>query len=152
VFLRSYVVVARRIAEVEAEMATGAENWMPDMVKDANGDGEKLLSELGFNLGKRRIGRRIKVENRRTEGDGRAVGGQKSIWRAWSDFCPPTTFAALQDVRSRGHRSGGLSHIRAWDLPLLCRGLLFTIPYSLAVLAGALRWYEVKATPGALPG
>jgi hypothetical protein len=30
-------------------------------------------------------------------------------------------------------------------------GLLFTIPYSMAVLAGALRWYEVNATPGALP-
>jgi hypothetical protein len=62
VFLRSYVVVARPFAEVEADMATGAENWMPDMAKHANGDGEKLLSELGFNLGKRRIGRRIKMD------------------------------------------------------------------------------------------
>lgn len=61
-FLRSTVVVARPIAEVEAEMAAGVENWMPDMARAANGDGEKLLSELGFNLGKRRIGRRIKVE------------------------------------------------------------------------------------------
>lgn len=42
-------------------MATGAENWIPDLAKHANGDGEKLLSEVGFNLGKRRIGRRIKV-------------------------------------------------------------------------------------------
>lgn len=61
-FLRSYVVVARPFAEVGAEMAAGADNWMPDMARDANGDGEKLLSELGFNLGKGRIGRRIKVE------------------------------------------------------------------------------------------
>jgi len=30
-------------------------------------------------------------------------------------------------------------------------GLLFTIPYSLAMLAGVLRWYEVNAKPGALP-
>jgi hypothetical protein len=30
-------------------------------------------------------------------------------------------------------------------------GLLFTIPYSLAVLAGVLHWYEVKAKPGSLP-
>lgn len=43
-------------------MATGAEKWLPDMAKDANGDGEKLLSELGFDLGPRRIGRRINVE------------------------------------------------------------------------------------------
>jgi hypothetical protein len=62
VFLRSSVVVARPIAEVEAGMAAGAENWMPDIAIQANGNGEELLSELGFNLGKRRIGRRIKVE------------------------------------------------------------------------------------------
>ena len=30
-------------------------------------------------------------------------------------------------------------------------GILFTIPYSIAVLAGVLRWYEVNARPGALP-
>jgi len=30
-------------------------------------------------------------------------------------------------------------------------GILFTIPYSLAILAGVLRWYEVNAKPGALP-
>ena len=61
-FLRSYVVVARPFDEVAAEMAAGAENWMPDMARHANGDGQKLLSELGFNVGKSRIGRRIKVE------------------------------------------------------------------------------------------
>jgi hypothetical protein len=62
VFLRSYVDVARPIEEVEAELAAGADNWMPDMAKRADGAGEKLLSELGFNLGKRRIGRNITVE------------------------------------------------------------------------------------------
>ena len=62
VFLRSYVDVARPIAEVEAEMAAGVENWLPDMARGANGDGEKLLSELGLNLGKRRMGRHITVE------------------------------------------------------------------------------------------
>jgi len=30
-------------------------------------------------------------------------------------------------------------------------GILFTIPYSLAILAGVLRWYEVNAKPGAMP-
>jgi hypothetical protein len=62
VFLRSFVVVERPFAEIEAEMASGAEKWIPDMATNANGDGEKLLSELGFNLGARRIGRRIKVD------------------------------------------------------------------------------------------
>jgi hypothetical protein len=30
-------------------------------------------------------------------------------------------------------------------------GVIFTIPYSMALLAGVLRWYEVNARPGALP-
>jgi hypothetical protein len=62
VFLRSYVVVARPFEEVGAQMAKGAANWLPDMANDANEGGEKLLSELGFDLGKRRVGRPIKVE------------------------------------------------------------------------------------------
>ncbi|MEO8743906.1 MAG: hypothetical protein ABI334_04975 [Candidatus Dormiibacterota bacterium] len=61
-FLRSFVVVARPSAEVEAEIAAGAENWLPDMARGANGDGEKLLSELGFDIGARRIARQIEVE------------------------------------------------------------------------------------------
>jgi hypothetical protein len=43
-------------------MAKGAGNWLPDIANDANGGGEKLLSELGFDLGTRRVGRRINVE------------------------------------------------------------------------------------------
>jgi hypothetical protein len=62
VFLRSYVVVARPFEEVGAQMAKGAANWLPDIANDANVGGEKLLSELGFDLGKRRVGRPIKVE------------------------------------------------------------------------------------------
>jgi hypothetical protein len=62
VFLRSTVVVQRPFAQVDAELATGAENWMPDLARVANGRGQELLSELGFSLGNRRIGRRIKVE------------------------------------------------------------------------------------------
>lgn len=30
-------------------------------------------------------------------------------------------------------------------------GIIFTIPYSMALLAGVLRWYEVNARPGTLP-
>lgn len=30
-------------------------------------------------------------------------------------------------------------------------GIIFTVPYSMALLAGVLRWYEVNARPGALP-
>lgn len=61
-FIRSYVVVRRPFTHVEAEMTRGAENWVPDMARHANGDGEKLLSELGFHIGKRRVGRSITVD------------------------------------------------------------------------------------------
>jgi len=61
-FLRSYVVVARPAEEVEVAMVSGAQNWVPDIARAANGNGQKLLSELGFDIGKQRIRRRIKVE------------------------------------------------------------------------------------------
>jgi hypothetical protein len=62
VFLRSFVMVTRPSAQVEAEIVAGAEKWLPDMAKQANMDGESLLSELGFRVGNRRIARRIEVE------------------------------------------------------------------------------------------
>lgn len=62
VLLRSFVIVARPVAEVEAAMVAGAKNWVPDIATDVNGDGQKLLTELGFDVGKRRIRRRINVE------------------------------------------------------------------------------------------
>lgn len=43
-------------------MVGGARNWLPDIATEANGNGQKLLSELGFDVAKRRIKRRIEVE------------------------------------------------------------------------------------------
>jgi hypothetical protein len=62
VFVRYYVMISRPFAEVEAELTAGAEHWMPAMAQRANGHGVKLLSELGFDVGKRRIGRPIEVK------------------------------------------------------------------------------------------
>jgi hypothetical protein len=62
VFLRAYVVIARPPEEVEAEMTAGARKWLPEMAGEASGDGDKLLSEAGFDFGKLRVSRRIKVE------------------------------------------------------------------------------------------
>ncbi len=62
VFLRSFVVIARPSAVVETEILAGVHKWLPDMAKQANGDAEKLLSELGFRVGKRRVARQIEVE------------------------------------------------------------------------------------------
>jgi hypothetical protein len=61
-FLRAHVVVARPVEQVEVAMVAGARNWIPDIATEANGNGQKLLSELGFRVGKRRIRRRIKLD------------------------------------------------------------------------------------------
>ena len=60
--LRYFVVVARPIEEIETDLLTGAQNWMPALAWKSNGHGLRLLSELGFDVGKRRIARRIEVE------------------------------------------------------------------------------------------
>jgi hypothetical protein len=62
VFVRYYVMIGRPFAEVDEELTAGAARWMPAMAQHANGHGVKLLSELGFDVGKRRIGRPIEVK------------------------------------------------------------------------------------------
>jgi hypothetical protein len=60
-FLRYYVVVDRPFDEVEAEVMKSADHWMPALVVKANGHGVELLSELGFEVAKRRVAKRIEV-------------------------------------------------------------------------------------------
>jgi hypothetical protein len=70
-FLRDYVMIARPFQQVEPEFVAGARYWLPAMAFQADGHGNKLLSELGFDVAKRRIGRRIELnlgDPRRTEG------------------------------------------------------------------------------------
>jgi len=70
-FLRYYLVIESPFADVEAKVMARPEHWMPAMALQANGHGEKLLSELGLYLGKRRVARRIEVKvgsPRQTEG------------------------------------------------------------------------------------
>ena len=81
--LRYFVVIARPIAEIETDLATGAQKWMPALAWMANGHGQRLLSELGFEVGKRRMARRIEVEL----GALRPMGGVTLLpirWRAAS--------------------------------------------------------------------
>ena len=60
--MRYYVIIGRPFAEVETELTARAAHWMPAMAQHANGHGVKLLSELGFDVGKRRIRRPIEVK------------------------------------------------------------------------------------------
>lgn len=75
-------------------MAAGVENWMPDMARGANGDGEKLLSELGLNLSKRRIGRRIIVEI----GAPNAIAGLMFLPIRWRSATEAGLFPTLDGV------------------------------------------------------
>ncbi len=61
-FLRYFVVIARPIEEVETDLATGAQKWMPALAWKSRGEGQRLLSELGFEVGTHRMGRGIEVE------------------------------------------------------------------------------------------
>jgi hypothetical protein len=49
-FIRYYVVVDRPFEETERRFISGAEDWMPVLARQADGDGSKLLSELGVRL------------------------------------------------------------------------------------------------------
>lgn len=92
VFLRSFVVVARPAAEVETEIVAGVHNWLPDMAKRATGDGESLLSELGFRVGRRRIARQIEVEI----GAARAGGGMTFLPIRWHAVTDANLFPTLE--------------------------------------------------------
>ena len=60
--IRHFAVIARPVGEVETDLAIGAQQWMPALAWKSNGHGLQLLSELGFEVGKRRMARRIEVE------------------------------------------------------------------------------------------
>lgn len=61
-FLRYYTVIDRPFEEAEGAFLSSAENWMPVLASEANRDGARLLSELGFKVGDRRVGRQIELE------------------------------------------------------------------------------------------
>jgi hypothetical protein len=104
VFLRSHVVVARPVEEVEARMVAGARNWLPEIATQANGNGHRLLTELGFDVGKRRISRRIAVE----VGAANVASGLMYLpirWRAASDAGIFPTLEGDLEVAALGSRT-----------------------------------------------
>jgi hypothetical protein len=84
VFLRYYVTIGRSSEEVETALAGGVENWMPALVQQANGHGMRLLSELGFHVGKSRVQRRIEVKVGRPQRTGLGPTLVPIQWRAAS--------------------------------------------------------------------
>jgi hypothetical protein len=89
--LRHFVLIARPVEEVETDLATGAQQWMPDLAWKSNGHGMKLLSELGFEVGRRRMARRIEVEL----GALRPMGGVTLLPIRWKAASHAGFFPAL---------------------------------------------------------
>ncbi|HUY74570.1 MAG TPA: hypothetical protein VMW11_08670 [Candidatus Dormibacteraeota bacterium] len=61
-FLRYYTVIERPFDDTEGAFLSSPENWMPVLASEATGNGERLLSELGFKVGDRRVTRKIELE------------------------------------------------------------------------------------------
>ena len=61
-FLRYFVVVPRPYADVEHALASGTENWLPDLALLADGHAMKLLSDLGVSVASHRFAKKIQVE------------------------------------------------------------------------------------------
>jgi hypothetical protein len=98
-------------------MAKGARNWLPDMANDSTGGGEKLLSELGFDVGKRRVGRRIKVEI----GAPKASAGLIFMpirWRAATEAGLFPTLEGELEVAAIGNARTQLGLSANYELPL----------------------------------
>jgi len=61
-FLRYYTVIERPFYDAEGAFLSSPENWMPVLASEANGNGERLLAELGFKVGDKRVGRQIELD------------------------------------------------------------------------------------------
>jgi hypothetical protein len=116
-FLRSYVVVARPVEDVEALILAGAKNWLPGIATETNGKAQKLLSELGFDVAKRRISRRIEVE----VGAAKVVSGLMYLpirWRAASEAGIFPTLDGDLEVAALGATRTQLALSATYEPPL----------------------------------
>ena len=98
-------------------MVAGAENWLPDMAKEANGHGDRLLSELGFGVGSRRIRKRITVEI----GAPRASAGLMFMpirWHAASDAGLFPTLEGELEIAALGSNRTQLGLSANYEPPL----------------------------------
>jgi hypothetical protein len=123
VFVRAYVVVARPPGEVEAAMTAGAGNWLPEMAGEATGNGDKMLSEAGFDFGKLRVGRRIKVQI----GAARVASGIMFMpirWRAANEAGMFPTLDGELEVAAIGSAKTQLALSATYEPPLGAVGRL----------------------------
>jgi len=116
-FLRYYVTIGRQADEIEAAFEGGVSNWMPALVHKANGDSLKLLSELGFDIGKRRIEKQIEV----TVGSPRKTAGATLVPIRWQAASASWLFPALDgqlEIAALGASKTQLGISASYEPPL----------------------------------
>ena len=111
------MTIGRPPEDVEALVETEAENWMPVLLQQANGHGARLLSELGFKLGEKRIERQIEV----TLGSPRRTAGATLIPIRWRAAASSSLFPVLDgqlEIAGLGAASTQLGLSGSYDPPL----------------------------------
>jgi len=117
VFLRYFVTIDRAAREVEEVFEAGVGNWIPALVQKANGDSMKLLTELGFDVAKRRIEKKIEV----TVGQPKRTVGATLVPIRWQAASTSWLFPALEgqlEIAPLGASKTQLGLSAAYDPPL----------------------------------
>ena len=116
-FLRYYVTVGLPSHEVEAAFDAGVELWLPALVQQVNGHGMQLLSELGFDVGKRRIERKIEV----TVGTPKRIPGATLVPIKWHAASTSWLFPELDgqlEIAALGATTTQLGLSASYEPPL----------------------------------
>ena len=116
-FLRYYVTVGRSSFEIEAAFEAGVDKWMPALVQTVNGQGEQLLAELGFDIGKRRIEKTIEV----TVGQPQRTAGATLVPIRWQAASTAWLFPELDgqlEIAALGSATTQLGLSATYDPPL----------------------------------
>lgn len=60
-FLRTYVELDLSFDEAESALLGAPEDWVPGLLRDAEGRGHELLAEVGFAVEDRRVDREVEI-------------------------------------------------------------------------------------------
>ena len=63
-FLRYYCELPEAYDMIEPRLLDAPESWLPGLATNANRRGELLLTEVGFDLGRYRVGKRVEMRFR----------------------------------------------------------------------------------------
>ncbi len=91
-FLRYFVTVEMPPERVEAQISGEALASMPAIARQVTGEGARLMSDLGFDIGPARLEREIEI----TLGDARHTVGATLLPISWRAAAAPGLFPVLE--------------------------------------------------------